>query len=175
MFPGYLDESIIKRAREKEKVTIRVIDLRDYTRDRHRTADGRPYGGGAGMVLKPEPIFAAVADLRSKETRIILLSPRGQIYGQDQARRLAGFRHLIFICGRYEGVDERVRRSLVDEEISIGDYILTGGELAALVVIDSLVRLIPGVLGHPDSSEEESFSAGRLEYPQYTRRKYTGG
>ena len=169
MFSGYLGESIVKRARRKKLVRIEVVDLRGYTRDRHRVVDDRPYGGGAGMVLKPEPLFAAVEDLKSSAGRVILLSPRGKRYDQAEARRLAREEHLIFICGHYEGVDERVCRELVDEEISIGDYILTNGALPALVVVDSLVRLIPGVLGDPESSRDESFSEGRLEYPQYTR------
>ena len=169
MFSGYLGESIVKRARRKKLVRIEVVDLRGYTRDRHRVVDDRPYGGGAGMVLKPEPLFAAVEDLKSSAGRVILLSPRGKRFDQAEARRLAREEHLIFICGHYEGVDERVCRELVDEEISIGDYILTNGALPALVVVDSLVRLIPGVLGDPESSRDESFSEGRLEYPQYTR------
>jgi len=169
MFSGYLGESIVKRARRKKPVRIEVVDLRGYTRDRHRVVDDRPYGGGAGMVLKPEPLFAAVEDLKSSAGRVILLSPRGKRSDQAEARRLAREEHLIFICGHYEGVDERVCRELVDEEISIGDYILTNGALPALVVVDSLVRLIPGVLGDPESSRDESFSEGRLEYPQYTR------
>ncbi len=169
MFSGYLGESIVKRALQKGLVRIEVVDLRDYTRDRHRVVDDRPYGGGAGMVLKPEPLFAAVEDLKTAGGRVILLSPRGKRYDQKEARRLSGELHLIFICGHYEGVDERVCRELVDEEVSIGDYILTNGALPALVVVDSLVRLIPGVLGDPESSRDESFSEGRLEYPQFTR------
>ena len=169
MFSGYLGESIVKRACRKKLVRIEVVDLRDYTRDRHRVVDDRPYGGGAGMVLKPEPLFAAVEDLKTAAGRVILLSPRGKRYDQEQARRLSREDHLIFICGHYEGVDERVCRELVDEEISIGDYVLTNGALPALVVVDSLVRLIPGVLGDPESALDESFSEGRLEYPQYTR------
>ena len=169
MFAGYLGESIMKRAQEKGMVRIRVVNLRDYTHDRHRTVDDRPYGGGAGMVLKPEPLFEAVDALRTPGCRVILLSPRGELFKQKNARLLSREDHLILICGHYEGVDERVSRSLVDEEISIGEYILTGGELPVMLVVDSVVRLLPGVLGDPDSPIEESFSQGRLEYPQYTR------
>lgn len=169
MFTGYLTESIIKRAQEKGAVSIGVINLRNYTHDRHRTADDRPYGGGAGMVLKAEPLFEAVEALRTPDSSVILLSPRGELFGQEKAGYLSRRDHLIFICGHYEGVDERVSSSLVDEEISIGDYILTGGELPAMVVADSVIRLIPGVLGDSDSTVDESFSKGRLEYPHYTR------
>ncbi len=171
----YAGESILKRAGEQGLVEIRVVNLRDYTTDRHRTADDRPYGGGAGMVLKVEPLFAAVEDLKTASARIILLSPRGRLFDQEQAHRLSGEEHLILLAGRYEGVDERVSKFLVDEEISIGDYILTGGELPALAVADSVVRLIPGVLGDPESPVDESFARGRLEYPQYTRpEEYRG-
>ena len=169
MFAGFLTESIIKRAQEKGAVSLGVIDLRDYTHDRHRTADDRPYGGGAGMVLKVEPLFEAVESLKTSDSTVILLSPRGEPFDQAKAGYLSRSEHLILICGHYEGVDERVCSSLVDEEISIGDYILTGGELPAMVVADSVIRLIPGVLGDPDSSADESFSKGRLEYPHYTR------
>lgn len=171
----YVGESILKRAGELGLAEIRVVNLRDYTRDRHRTADDRPYGGGAGMVLKAPPLFEAVEDLRTPASRVILLSPRGRLFDQAAATRLSRERHLILIAGRYEGVDERVGEFLVDEEISIGDYILTGGELPALAVADSVVRLVPGVLGDPESAADESFSRGRLEYPQYTRpEEYRG-
>lgn len=169
VFTGYLTESIIKRAQEKGAVNIRVVNLRDYTHDRHRTADDRPYGGGSGMVLKAAPLFEAVEALKTPASTVILLSPRGELLNQKKAEYLSQKDHLIFLCGHYEGVDERVSSALVDEEISIGDYILTGGELAAMVAADSVIRLIPGVLGDPDSSVNESFSRGRLEYPQYTR------
>ena len=169
MFAGFLTESIIKRAQEKGAVSIEVIDLRDYTHDRHRTADDRPYGGGAGMVLKVEPLFEAVEALKTPDSTVILLSPRGEPFSQAKSGYLSRSKHLILICGHYEGVDERVCSALVDEEISIGDYILTGGELPAMVVADSVIRLIPGVLGDPDSSVDESFTKGRLEYPHYTR------
>ncbi len=165
----YVGESILKRAVERNLADIRVINLRDYTPDRHRTADDRPYGGGAGMVLKAPPLFAAVEDLKTEAARVILLSPRGKLFDQAAAARLSRERHLILIAGRYEGVDERVGQFLVDEEISIGDYILTGGEIPALAVADSVVRLLPGVLGDPESAVDETFARGRLEYPQYTR------
>ncbi|MFH1037373.1 MAG: tRNA (guanosine(37)-N1)-methyltransferase TrmD [PVC group bacterium] len=175
VFAGYLGESIIKRAQEKGAVRIRVVNLRDYTRDRHRTADDRPYGGGAGMVLKAPPLFEAVAGLSTPRSKVLLLSPRGELFDQRQARLLSREKHLILICGRYEGVDERVSAALADREICIGDFILTGGELPAMVVLDSVIRLVPGVLGDPGSAVEESFSRGRLEYPQYTRpEKYRG-
>ena len=166
---AYAGESILKRAAEQGLADIRVVNLRDYTADRHRTADDRPYGGGAGMVLLAPPLFAAVEDLKTPGARVILLSPRGKIFDQEAAQRLSRLEHLVLIAGRYEGIDERVSERLVDEEISIGDYILTGGELPALAVADSVVRLLPGVLGDPESAVEESFSRGRLEYPQYTR------
>lgn len=169
IFVGPLTESIIKRAQEKKLVEIIVHDLRKYTKDRHRTADDKPYGGGGGMVLKPEPIFTAVDEIRREDTKLILMSPKGIRFNQSLAKELSGQRHLLFICGHYEGVDERVRIGLKPLDISIGDYILTNGSLAAMVVIDAVVRLIPGVLGNPKSPINESFSNGLLEYPQYTR------
>lgn len=168
-----LDHSIIKRAQASALVDIRSRDLRDWTHDKRRTVDDAPYGGGAGMVLKPEPVFEAVEALRgesSAEARVVLLTPQGSRYDQRVARRLAQtISHLILICGHYEGFDERIREHLVDEEISIGDYVLTGGELAALVIVDSIVRLLPGALGNSESTEGESFEDDLLEYPQYTR------
>ncbi|MCX6349674.1 MAG: tRNA (guanosine(37)-N1)-methyltransferase TrmD [Candidatus Aureabacteria bacterium] len=169
MFSGYLGESILKRAQEKGLVSVRIVNLRDFARDRHRTVDDTPYGGGSGMVLKADTLAAAVESVRGPGSRVILLSPRGQVFTQDTARRMAELRHIILVCGHYEGVDERFREILVDEEISIGDYVLTNGALPALVVIDAAVRLVPGVLGDPESCRDESFAAGRLEYPQYTR------
>jgi tRNA (guanine37-N1)-methyltransferase len=169
MFPGVLDESMLRVAREKQAVDLRVVDLRDFTEGRHRVADDYPFGGGGGMVLKPEPLFAAVEALRGPETRVVLLCPQGPTFTQATAERLAAVPHLVLLCGHYEGVDERVRTELVDEELSIGDYVLTGGELPALVVLDAVVRLLPGVLGDPEGAARESFSAGRLDYPQYTR------
>ena len=171
----YLDSSILGIAQEKGKLEIHLHNLRDYTLDKHRKVDDRPFGGGPGMILTPEPVFRAVeaikqtADGRRQTAKVILLSPQGKTLNQKLAEKLSKRKHLILICGRYEGVDERVRESLVDEEISIGDYILSGGELAALVLTDSLARLLPGVLGHKDSNVRESFSNNLLEYPQYTR------
>ena len=172
MFSAVLEESIIKRAQLKGKVKIFTHDLRDYTLDKHHKVDDRPFGGGSGMLLQVEPIFRAVQAIRKKikgKPKIILLSPQGKRFNQVYAKKLSGFRNLIFICGHYEGVDERVRQYLVDEEISIGDYVLTGGELAAMVLVDSLVRLIPGVLGDKNSLNFESFEGNLLEYPQYSR------
>lgn len=172
MFSAVLDESIIKRAQKKGKVKIFTHDLRNYTLDKHRKVDDRPFGGGSGMVLQAEPIFRAVQAIKKKikgKSKVILLCPQGKKYDQNYAKRLSKERNLIFICGHYEGVDERVRQYLTDEEISIGDYVLTGGELAAMVVIDSAVRLIPGVLGDKNSLNFESFEGNLLEYPQYSR------
>ncbi len=193
----YFSESILKRARDKGKLQVRVHNLRDYTLDKHKKVDDRPFGGGPGMVLSPEPIFRAVEKIglrvkgspfaiqqqnngkasgdrkglrqKKRKTKIILLSPKGKKLDQKMALGLSSQEHLILICGHYEGVDERVRKYLVDEEVSIGDYVLTGGELAAMVLSDCLARLIPGVLGHDESNKSESFCAGLLEYPQYTR------
>lgn len=166
---GPFSESMIKRALERGLAEINVVDLRMFAEGRHRQVDDAPYGGGCGMIFKPEPLFAAVEHLKSgAAARVILLSPQGRTFNQKMAGDLAGERHLILICGRYEGVDERVREALVDDEISIGDYILTGGELAAAVITDAVVRLIPGLLP-ARSVEDESFSASMLEYPQYTR------
>lgn len=171
LLAGAFEHSIIKRARDRGIVELHVHDLRDYTDDRHRTVDDYPYGGGAGMVMKPEPWFRAVESLRGHDNpgQAVLLTPQGRRLDQGLARRLAGEDRLIILCGRYEGVDERVREHLVDEEISIGDYVLSGGEPAAVVLVDALVRLQPGALGSPQSTVEESFNAGLLEYPQYTR------
>ncbi len=169
MFRGPLTESIIKRAQDRGQVEINLIDLRDFTTDKHRTVDDRPYGGGAGMVMKPEPLFQAVESCRRDDSKVILLCPQGDQFVQAKARTLATESHLIMVCGHYEGIDERVRLDLVDEEISIGDYVLTNGNLGAMVVTDAVVRLLPGVLGCEDSVVEESFSDGLLEYPQYTR------
>lgn len=168
---GALEHSIISRARARGLVEIAVHDLREYATDRHRTVDDYPYGGGAGMVMKPEPWFRAVEALRagSNPGRVVLLTPQGQRLDQRLVRRLAAEDRLIILCGRYEGVDERVRVHLADEEVSIGDYVLSGGEPAAVVLIDAVARLQPGVLGSPKSTVEESFADGLLEYPQYTR------
>ena len=164
VFKPYINESILKIAQEKGKLKVKLHNLRDYTLDKHRKVDDRPFGGGPGMVMTAEPIFRAAEKIRMTKdegrgtTKIILLCPQGKTLNQKMARRLSKLKHLILICGRYEGVDERVRRSLADEEISIGDYVLTGGELPAMVLMDALTRLIPGVLGHADSIRDESFS-----------------
>jgi len=169
MFAGPLDESIIKRARSAGLLDLTLHQVRDWTHDRHKTVDDRPFGGGPGMLLKPEPIFEAVESLVRENTRVILLSPSGRKFDQSIARQLAQQEHLIFITGHYEGFDERIRESLADDELSIGDYVLTNGALPAMVVIDAVTRLMPGVLGDDASAMEESFSHGLLEYPQYTR------
>lgn len=167
---AYLGESMMKRAAQAGLVSFRTIDLRDYTHDVHRSVDDRPYGGGPGMVMRPEPLFEAVEAIRAPESRVILMSPQGRPFTQSRAKELSRETHLILVCGHYEGVDERVRQELVDEEISIGDYVLTNGILPAAVVIDALVRLIPGVLGAGEEAvEKESFQDGLLEHPQYTR------
>jgi len=169
MFAGPLDESIIKRAREAGLLDLKIHQLRDYTHDRHKTVDDRPFGGGPGMLLKPEPIFEAVEKIAREKTRVILLSPAGRPFDQAIARELAQQEDLLLVTGHYEGFDERVREELADDELSIGDYVLTNGALPAMVVVDAVTRLLPGVLGDDDSSKEESFSSGQLEYPQYTR------
>lgn len=171
MFLGPLDESIIKRARTTGLLDLSIHNLREYTHDRHRTVDDKPFGGGPGMLLKPEPIFEAVEHLARTDTRVILLSPAGRTFSQSLARELAQQTELLLICGSYEGFDERVRETLADDELSIGDYVLTNGALPAMVIIDAVVRLLPGVLGDDESSRDESFSPGLpgLEYPQYTR------
>jgi len=177
MFQGPFSSSILKRAIEQELVSVNLHNIRDYTHDKHHTVDDYPYGGGAGMVLKPEPIFEAVESVKSDICRkqevgvlpIILLTPQGRLFSQQIALELSRYSHLILICGHYEGVDERVREHLVTDEISIGDYVLSGGELAAMVAIDSVVRLLPGVLGSEASPQDDSHVAGLLEYPQYTR------
>jgi len=172
MFSAVLDESIVGRAQIKGKLKLFIHDLRDYTLDKHRKVDDRPFGGGSGMVLQVEPIFRALQAIKKKikgKSKVILLCPQGKKYNQSYAKKLSQCPNLIFICGHYEGVDERVRSYLADEEISIGDYVLTGGELAAMVVADSIVRLIPGVLGDKNSLNFESFEGNLLEYPQYSR------
>ncbi len=169
MFAGPLDESIIMRARKAGLLDLKIHNLRDWTHDRHKTVDDRPFGGGPGMLLKPEPIFEAVEQLARPATKVILLSPSGRKFDQAMARQLAAESDLLLITGHYEGFDERVREALADEELSIGDYVLTNGALPAMVVIDAVARLLPGVLGDVESSHDESFSGGLLEYPQYTR------
>jgi tRNA (guanine37-N1)-methyltransferase len=179
MFASPLDQSIIKRAREKGIIDIVIHNIRHYTHDKHRTVDDYPYSGGPGMVLKPEPVFEAVEavkqQLNTSGIPIILLTPQGRLFNQQIARELALYSHLILLCGHYEGIDERVHEHLATDEISIGDYVLSSGELAAMVVVDAIVRLIPGVLGSPMSANNDSHSDGFLEYPQYTRpRVYRG-
>ncbi len=174
LFPGMFDSpmghSILKKAQEKGLISIRLVDPRDYTTDRHRVTDDYPYGGGQGMVMKPEPLVAAIEDIRARipKARVVLLSPQGAVFRQKLAAELAESEELVLVCGRYEGVDERVK-SFVDEELSVGDFTLSGGEPAAMVVIDAVSRLIPGVLGNENSAADESFVGGLLEYPQYTR------
>ncbi|WFB35578.1 tRNA (guanosine(37)-N1)-methyltransferase TrmD [Kiritimatiellota bacterium B12222] len=170
MLQGYLEQSMMKRASEMGAVTFNYINPRDFTTDVHHCTDDRPYGGGPGMVMKPEPLFAAIESIRRPESRVIYLSPQGHPFKQARAEALVNSAHLILLCGHYEGVDERVIETLVDEEISIGDYVLTNGALAAAVVIDAVVRLIPGVLGGgADATAQESFSSGILDHPHYTR------
>lgn len=190
IFESYFGESIISRATKKNIIGINIINLRDFTTDKHRTVDDTPYGGGAGMIFKIEPIYKAIekikSDIKSKvkskklkvqlksqkfdEARVILFSAKGKKFTQTDVRRLAKYENLILICGRYEGVDERVTQYIADEEISIGDYVLTGGEIPAMIIVDSITRLLPGVLGNTESIEEESHNkTGTLEYPQYTK------
>ncbi len=172
-----LNESIIRRAREAGQVRIEITNIRDFAEDKHSMTDDRPFGGGEGMVMKPEPLTAALKAVRDKNKpgRVVLLSPQGRPYSQEVAEELSREKHLILVCGRYEGVDERFRAAAVDDEISIGDYILTGGELAAMVIIDSVTRLLPGVLGCADSAEKDTFSRQLLKHPQYTRpREFAG-
>jgi tRNA (guanine37-N1)-methyltransferase len=169
MLDGFLGQSMMKRAAKAGHVTFRGMNLRDFTDDKHRTTDERPFGGGPGMVMKPEPIFRAVEAVRTEKSRVILMCPQGKPFAQRRAQELSKEEHLIFVCGHYEGIDERIRETIIDEEISIGDYVLTNGVLPAAVVIDAVVRLIPGVLGGEGAAEQESFSEPLLEYPQYTR------
>jgi len=164
-----LSESMMKRAQESGALELRIHNLRDWTTDKHHVVDDAPFGGGQGMVMKPEPIFAAVESLRSEALRVVLMTPQGRRFDQRLARDFSSREHLIVICGHYEGVDHRVVDHLVDEEISIGDYVLTNGAIAAAVFVDAIVRLLPGVLGDEQSAQEDSFSGGLLEGPQYTR------
>jgi tRNA (guanine37-N1)-methyltransferase len=169
MFSVPLEVSIVARARKAGLLDLRVHHLRDWTHDRHKTVDDKPFGGGAGMLLKPEPIFEAVESLAGEPTHVILTAPTGRPFTQAVARELAAKEHLLFICPSYEGVDERVNEALVDDELSIGDYVLTNGGLPAMVMIDTVTRLLPGALGDDESARDESFSHGLLEYPHYTR------
>lgn len=172
LFAGAFDESIIKRARESGSITIALHNIRDYAAGRHQVTDDTPYGGGGGMIMKPEPIFAAteaVLDEQATAVPIILLTPGGRLFRQSVARELSRHNRLLLICGRYEGVDERVHQYLATDEISIGDYVLSGGEIAAMVIVDAVTRLLPGVLGDPSATFEDSHAEGLLEYPHYTR------
>jgi tRNA (guanine37-N1)-methyltransferase len=180
VFPTYLDTSILKRARERGLIYVRVHNIRDYTHDKHHMTDDTPYGGGGGMVMKPEPMFEAVESVLglhpplsqpkpASDIPIILLTPQGRVFTQRIAEELAYHRHIALLCGRYEGIDERIREHLVTDEISIGDYVLTGGELPAMLLIDAVSRLIPGVLGDPTGAADDSHSMGLLEYPHYTK------
>ncbi len=172
MFEGVLHSSIMKKAQEQQAASFQVTDFRDYATNKHRKVDDYPYGGGAGMVLKPEPLFAAVEDVTctsDSKPRVILMCPQGERFTQKKAEELAEAQHLVFICGHYEGYDERIREHLVTDEISLGDFVLTGGEVASMAIIDSVVRLLPDVLGNDQSAVHDSFSTGMLEHPQYTR------
>ena len=177
MFSALLSGGIVKKAIEGQQINVEAVDIRDFTKDSHRTVDDRPYGGGSGMLMKVEPLSEAIRKTKKKypEACTILLTPQGRLFDQKVAEELRGQESIILVCGRYEGIDERVREHLVDDELSIGNYILTGGELAAMVVIDAVTRLVPGALGSEASAQEDSFSEGLLEYPQYTRpRSFEG-
>jgi tRNA (guanine37-N1)-methyltransferase len=171
VFPAYLDTSILKRARERGLIDVRVHNIRDYTRDRHHTTDDTPYGGGGGMVMKPGPVFEAVESILGPDPvcPVILLTPQGRVFDQRVAQELSQHERIVLICGRYEGIDERIREHLVTDEISVGDYVLTGGELPALLVVDAVSRLLPDVLGDPTGAVDDSHASGLLEYPHYTR------
>ena len=171
VFPPYLESSILQRAREHGLIEVRLHNIRDWARDKHHTTDDMPYGGGGGMVMKPEPVFEAVESILGRDSGlpIILLTPQGRVFSQTVARELSAHERIALICGRYEGVDERIRTNLVTDEISIGDYVLTGGELPALIVIDAVTRLLPGALGDPTGADDDSHASGLLEYPHYTR------
>ncbi|MGJ5712122.1 tRNA (guanosine(37)-N1)-methyltransferase TrmD [Staphylococcus auricularis] len=175
MFDGVLNSSILKRAQDKDMLSVRTINFRDYAENKHNQVDDYPFGGGQGMVLKPEPIFNAMQAIeKTPETRVVLMCPQGKPFDQDLAQSLSESEHIVFICGHYEGYDERIREQLVTDEISIGDYVLTGGELPAMTMTDALVRLLPGVLGNQQSHEDDSFQDGLLEFPQYTRPREYG-
>jgi tRNA (guanine37-N1)-methyltransferase len=177
VFPPYLESSILQKARQRGLIDVRVHNIRDYTHDRHHTTDDTPYGGGGGMVMKPEPVFEAIETVlgfqagqaQPPSLPVILLTPQGRVFTQRIAEELAAHERIALLCGRYEGVDERIREHLVTDQISIGDYVLTGGELPALMIVDAVSRLIPGVLGDPTGAEDDSHSMGLLEYPHYTR------
>lgn len=176
MFDDVLNHSILKRAQDKNIIEVNTVNFRDYAENKHNQVDDYPYGGGQGMVLKPEPVFNAMKNLKhTDKTRVILMCPQGRPFSQAIAEELSEAEHIVFICGHYEGYDERIRENLVTDEISMGDYVLTGGELPAMTMTDAIVRLIPGVLGNEQSHQDDSFSDGLLEFPQYTRpREYKG-
>ncbi|MGM0471653.1 MAG: tRNA (guanosine(37)-N1)-methyltransferase TrmD [Bacillota bacterium] len=175
MFNGPLNHSILQRAQNEGLIEIGITDIRDFALNKHQNVDDYPYGGGAGMVMKPEPISRAIKEVEQAESKVIFMSPQGKQFNQEIAKDLAQEEHLILLCGHYEGIDERVREQLVDDELSIGDYVLTGGELSAMVVIDAVARMVPGVLGTTESAEEDSFYRGLLDYPHYTRpQEYNG-
>lgn len=173
VFPSYLETSIIKRARERGLIEVRVHNIRDHTHDKHHTTDDTPYGGGGGMVMKPEPVFEAVESVldvsADPSVPVILMTPQGRVFNQAIAQELSQHPRILILCGRYEGIDERIREHLVTDEISIGDYVLTGGELPALILIDAVSRLLPDVLGDPTGAQDDSHAMGLLEYPHYTR------
>lgn len=169
MFAGVLDESIIGRARKKNIININYVNIRDFSEDKHKRVDDYPFGGGPGMVMKPEPIYRALDSVKSEKAKVIYVSPKGKVYNQSIAQKLACEEHLIFLCGHYEGIDNRIVENYITDEISIGDYVLTGGELPSMVIIDSIARLLPGVLKNEESYTDESHYNGILEYPQYTR------
>ena len=180
VFPSYLDTSILKRARERGLIHVNIHNIRDYTHDKHHTTDDTPYGGGGGMVMKPEPVFEAIETVLGlnpppstpepeSAIPIILLTPQGRVFNQNIAKELSQHKKIALLCGRYEGIDERIRENLVTDEISIGDYVLTGGEIPALILIDAVSRLLPDVLGDPTGAEDDSHAMGLLEYPHYTR------
>ncbi len=180
VFPSYLETSILKRARERGLINVDVHNIRDYTHDKHHTTDDTPYGGGGGMVMKPDPVFEAIETVLGRaaplsppepesNTPIILLTPQGRVFNQTIAKEFSAYPRILLLCGRYEGIDERIREHLVTDEISIGDYVLTGGEIPALILIDAISRLLPNVLGDPTGAEDDSHSMGLLEYPHYTR------
>ena len=172
MFDGVFNGSILKRAQEREAVQLNTVNFRDFSENKHKKVDDYPYGGGAGMLLAPQPIFDAVEHVKRQSTetpRVILMCPQGEPFTQAKAEELANEKHLIFVCGHYEGFDERIKQHLATDELSLGDYVLTGGELASMVMTDAIVRLLPDVLGKKESHEGDSFSMGLLEYPQYTR------
>ena len=175
MFDGVLNSSILKRAQDKDMLSVRTINFRDYAENKHNQVDDYPFGGGQGMVLKPEPIFNAMQAIeKTPDTRVVLMCPQGKPFDQQLAQSLSESEHIVFICGHYEGYDERIREQLVTDEISIGDYVLTGGELPAMTMTDAIVRLVPGVLGNQQSHEDDSFQDGLLEFPQYTRPREYG-